>query len=280
MLRVQKIAVVSINPEALPGPNTSNRAGQMISQMLSDNVVVTMAPGKPQTAATAEEASRLAGFKVLVLSAPSDTPQFRIEGEQAFHMTLNRDRIQSIIDDAGRPDLQLPASLDGATIAVHIPKLVMARYGCPNLENREEQAGNPPAPGELSSHHRSSAVVDEKCVVLAQVPSPTVGVPRDLDISQLAEAALQLAGMTAPEAHAFCQTVDWTSTLVLPLPRQLSWYETVDVNGVEGTLIDNPPGARHRGPGYTLLWVKNGVIYSLVGWGSSSEAVPLAESLN
>jgi len=32
-------------------------------------------------------------------------------------------------------------------------------------------------------------------------------------------------------------------------------------------------------PGYSLLWVKNGIIYSLDGFGSTDQAVPLAESL-
>jgi len=37
--------------------------------------------------------------------------------------------------------------------------------------------------------------------------------------------------------------------------------------------------AGRRGPGYTLIWVKNGIDYSLVGFGDSSEAIDLASSL-
>ena len=34
-----------------------------------------------------------------------------------------------------------------------------------------------------------------------------------------------------------------------------------------------------RGPGYTLIWVKNGIAYSLTGFGESNQAVALADSL-
>jgi hypothetical protein len=37
--------------------------------------------------------------------------------------------------------------------------------------------------------------------------------------------------------------------------------------------------AGRRGPGYTLIWAKNGMVYSLVGFGDSGEAVALADSL-
>jgi hypothetical protein len=39
-------------------------------------------------------------------------------------------------------------------------------------------------------------------------------------------------------------------------------------------------GSGRRGPDYVLVWVKNGIIYGLVGHGDSSNAVALANSLN
>ena len=105
-----------------------------------------------------------------------------------------------------------------------------------------------------------------------------MSVPPDLNIAQVAEAGLQLAGMSADAAHAFCQTVDWTSTLVIPIPRDATSYQTVEVDGVQGTFINRPQWGR-RPAGYNLLWVKNGVIHSLVGRGESATAVALADSL-
>ena len=181
-------------------------------------------------------------------------------------MTLNRDRLQGILDEFGRSDLQLPSSIDGALVAVHIPKAVAAVYGqCP--QPGKNNAQKPPSVADLAG-----------CVMLAEVPSPTVSVPPELNVQQLATLALEAAGMSAQDAQAFCETVDWTSTLVVPIPRDAGSYETTSVDGVQGTLI-TLRGWAHGMPGYSLLWVKSGIIYSLTGFGSADQAVRLADSL-
>jgi hypothetical protein len=123
---------------------------------------------------------------------------------------------------------------------------------------------------------RMANIKDTNCTYLIQAPSPTVSVPPDLNMSDIAEAALELAGMSPAEAQSFCQTVDWSSTLVVPIPRNSSSYETVKVDGVEGTLITETLSQGNR---YSLLWIKNGVIHSLAGHGSPSDALSLAASL-
>ena len=265
MLRVQKIAVVSIDTQALQGLQAGSEPGKMIGQFISDNIVVTMR-SEPQNAADASQADQLAGFPVRLLTARSDAPKITVQGEGGFQMTLNRERLQGILDEFGRTDLQLPSSIDGALVAVHIPKAVMAVYGqCPQPEKANSQ--NPPKASDLVG-----------CLMLAQVPSPTVSVPPELNIQQLATLALQAAGMSEQDAQAFCETVDWTSTLVIPIPRDAGSYETTNVDGVQGTLI-TLRGWSHGMPGYSLLWVKGGIIYSLTGFGSAEQAVPLADSL-
>jgi hypothetical protein len=242
--------------------------------MISDKVVVTT-DEKPQSATTAEAASQLAGFEVQLISARGDSPQFKVEGAHAFHMTIDRTRLQEIIDQSGRSDLILPANLDGAVVAVQIPRSVELKYGnCPGSEGNEN--------ADLDAVATSRQVsAKEDCVFLVETPSPEVNVPSDLNLQQLAETALELGGMTPGQARKFCQTVDWKSTLVLPIPRFVQSYDQVEVNGVQGTLIQ-APGNRGRGgkPGYVLIWVKNGMIYCLGGSGDSSKAVELASTLN
>jgi hypothetical protein len=123
---------------------------------------------------------------------------------------------------------------------------------------------------------RMASMNNTNCTYLVQAPSPTVSVPPELKMAEIAEAALQLAGMSPSEAHSFCQTVDWSSTMVVPIPRNTSSYETVSVDGVEGTLITEKLPQENR---YSLLWIKNGVIHSLAGHGNSSDALTLAASL-
>jgi hypothetical protein len=267
MLRVQKIAVVPIDLPVNPGPNTLTT----IRRLISDRIVVTLSPGKPQIVTSATQASQLAGFPVRVLHGRSDAPQFAVMGEQAFVMTLERARLQQIVDDLGRSDLQIPDSVDGKTLAVHIPKGVFARYG--NCSAR--RPGENPAQGPPSFPAKKAP----SCLVFAQIPSPIVSVPPDLNVSQLAELGLEAAGMSPQEAEAFCQTVDWTSTLVIPIPEQASNYEKEAVDGAEGTLISHT-SSDGRFTHYTLVWVKKGVIYSIIGSGDPGNAIALANSLD
>lgn len=267
MLRVQKIAVVQIDTQAFPGLAPGGQMAKTLGRFLSDNIVVTMDPGKPQPVASAELAAQSVGFPVRLPSIVSSAPALSVGGELAFQMTVNRDRVEGLLQDLGRTDLNLPESLDGALIAVHVSKGVFAQYGDCSLR---EQRG-PLTPQQMTQL--------ASCISLVQVPSPTVSVPPDLNIAQLAQLGLQFAGMSPQDAQAFCQTVDWTSTLVVPVPSRDATYMTVPVDGVEGTLISVPQMGNRRAPAYNLLWIKNGILYALMGYGSSSHAEPLANSL-
>jgi hypothetical protein len=193
-------------------------------------------------------------------------------------MTVNRDRVETLLDEVGRSDIRIPESANGALVAVHIPNIVFSMYGdCP--VRRRSGETNPQSRAEELAERKMERMADTKntnCTYLVQAPSPTVSVPPELNMSEIAEAALELAGMSPAEAHSFCQTVDWSSTLVVPIPRNSSSYENVSVDGVEGTLITETLSQGNR---YSLLWIKNGVIHSLMGHGSSSDALTLAASL-
>ncbi len=279
MLRVQKIAVVSIDPSTLmSGSEPDSRPYKLINQFFADNVVVTMDPGKPEIVPTVAKAAQFAGYPVRTIGSLGAPQRVEVNGETAFQMTVNRDRLETLLDEVGRSDIQIPESANGALVAVHIPKVVFSMYGdCP-VRRRS---------GNLDSHSRQEELAERKmermaetknanCTYFVQAPSPTVSLPSELKMSEIVEAALELTGMSPSEAHSFCQTVDWSSTLVVPIPRNSSSSENVSVDGVEGTLITETQSHGNR---YSLLWIKNGVIYSLMGHGSSSDALTLAASL-
>ena len=116
------------------------------------------------------------------------------------------------------------------------------------------------------------------CVALIEAPVPHVDMPADLNIQQLAEIGFQLTRMSPTQARELAQTIDWKSTLVLPIPRRAGTFSQVTVAGTQATLITNNGG--RRGPDYVLIWVKNGIIYGLVGHGDASEAVAFGNSLS
>ena len=162
-------------------------------------------------------------------------------------------------------DIEIPPALNGAQVLVNVPAGVQARYGeCPSEER----------------WHEGTPARFDNCVMVMEVPVPTVVTTPELDLRSVAEFGLQLSGMSANQAHLFSQTVDWTSTLAIPVPRNASSYDSVTVDGVKGLLIAGLAD-RHANlpPAYGLLWVKNGVMYSVAGFGDSGMALPLAASL-
>jgi len=265
-LRMQKVQAVNVDLSSFVGPNANRSLQQMFSQMISDKVTVTVNENE-QDAPDAAAASQMARFQVKLIGARKDTPQLTVAGEHAFNLTVDRARLQAIFNEAGRPDLVLPQSIDGAAVAVRLPRTVRAQYGsCP---------GPPSAAANIATPTPSSTQYSD-CVILNEGPSPEVSIPAGLDPAQLGQIGLELAGMSPNQAHDFLQTVNWKTILGLPVPRSMRSYEAVEVGGVQATLLNT---AGRRGPTYTLIWVNNGMAYSLTGYGNSGNAAALAESI-
>jgi hypothetical protein len=267
LFRVEQIQVLPIDTTQLSYLTDESTLVKQISQLFAESVTVTKEPGKPVVTTSTAEASQLAGFPVRLLGAADGEPVIRVHDGPAFEVVLSRERIQAFLDGAGRSDLVLPASIDGAKISVDIPTEATAAYGeCPT-EADVEASG--PDGFELT----------RSCVLLSQVPSPIVTAPPDLDVAALAELGLQFTGMTAEEARAYSENVDWTTTLVIPIPRNVSSSRQVSVDGVTGTLITRgiDDGVRQR---YMLVWVKTGIIHALSGFGTASDAQALANSIH
>jgi hypothetical protein len=194
--------------------------------------------------------------------------QINVTSGAAFSLNLNRTKAQALLDEAGRSDLVLPASVDGARIGVDIPASVSVAFGtCPK-------------PGSGVSGNTEQSTTQRRypdCVILAQIPSPSVNAPADLDIEALARVGLEFTGMSAADAAAFTSTVDWTSTLLVPIPREGARHEQVSVDGVTGTLIRRSSDEAAQ---YALLWVKDGILYAISGLGTNSQqAVDMAKAL-
>ncbi|MGH9533267.1 MAG: hypothetical protein ACRD2E_00240 [Terriglobales bacterium] len=255
VLRIHQVTVVAVNPPEL-SPASERQVGVLLRQMIAQRVTVTIPAVPPRLAASGAEASQWAGFAVrLPLGVPAPA-QIAVLGQQAFQMTLDAQRLDSVLAAAGRPDLQIPPADTGALVAVNIPASVRAAYGTCGAQPR--------------------AVAG--CTLLRELPSPIISVPPSLNLETLAQIGLQAAGMSADEAAAFCRTVNWRSTLVLPIPEAQSTYTQIPVDGVQGILVRFAP--RGRWPrSYALSWVRDGVIFSVRGQGPAAAGVALAQAM-
>jgi hypothetical protein len=259
LFRVQKIAAVPFNPANLP----ANFDGESIVQLISDDVKAEKL-GEYQEVATAEEASALAGFPIRLPTGLEGQSELSVQPGMRLSMTVDLPRIRAILEEMGQSGIQLPDSLDGAAVSAELLTSVTAVYG--NCRYNPDAGEDPDAPRPQKFG----------CTTLVQAPSPTIDAPEGLDIAQIGKAYLQLIGMSAEEAESFSQSIDWATTLVIPVPGYAE-YQDVIVDGVSGVmLLENP---EYVGTPYLVLWVKNGMVYALNGYGGSAEALRIANSL-
>jgi hypothetical protein len=266
-LRIPKPQAVSIDMSAFSGANGNRTLQQMISQMVSSKTNVTEDEADA-SAPDKDAATKMSGFSVLLPATRKDPPKITIQGGHAVNMTVDRAKLQTIFDEAGRHDLVLPANLDGAQVTLKTPRSVRAQYGnCPVPPSTiSGQINGPPPPSADNSD----------CLIVTEGPTSVVNSPAGLDIQQLVEIGMQLSGMSPNQSQQFLKTVDWKSTLSLAMPRFMRSFEIVQINGAPGVLVNT---LGRRGPTYMLIWVRDGMAYSLTGYASASDATALANSL-
>jgi hypothetical protein len=226
---------------------------------------MTQKPGKPLFAAGAADASQKAGFTVR-LPKNAASSALSVHNAAAFNFTVDRTKAQALLNEAGRTDLVLPQDIDGSVISVTVPASVQADYGtCPD----------PSGADSIKSGSAGRKYAD--CIILSEIPSPSVNAPANVNVAQLAQIGLEFTGMSPEQAAAFTRTVDWTSTLVVPIPKNAATYQQLSVDGVTGSLIQRPSD---DAPEFVLLWVKDGIVYSIGGLGANSpQAIDMANSL-
>ena len=119
----------------------------------------------------------------------------------------------------GRADIQLPEELNGTTVEVNFPASVTAIYG---------QCKAP-----LDLDEQKPEIINLGCTGPGADAQPIVTAPPGIDITQIGEAFLQLLGLSREEAAEFSQQVDWSSTLIIPIPRSgdISYISTAGGSG-------------------------------------------------
>jgi len=268
LFRVQQVTVIPVDFTGVEQLTGNDALGSQLSAMISSSMDMTQKPGDPQPAADVDQASQMTGFTVRTPEGMTPS-QLYVTNETAFTITVDREKAQALLDEAGRSDLVLPDSIDGAEISVEIPASVSVAYGtCPKPEADASGSDNGQIPGRRYPD----------CVILAEIPSPMVNAPAYVDVAQLAQIGLEFTGMSSEQAAAYTSSVDWTSTLVVPIPKNAATYEQVTVDGVSGTLIQRPAD---DAPQYALIWVKDGIVYAISGLGTNSQqAIEMANSLH
>jgi hypothetical protein len=156
------------------------------------------------------------------------------------------------------PDL-LPESIDGQPFDFTLPPSVMMAF---DVEESDEP-------------------ID---FMLMQVPSPTTDGPSDVDMQALGQAMLQVLGMSPEEAARLSESIDWTTTLVLPITPDISSVQEISVDGTTGLMFDSGwmegDGENDWSRSMSLLWQKNGMVTLVVShYGDTYRLLDFAATL-
>jgi hypothetical protein len=218
--------------------------------LLSEHVQV-MGDAPPTPVSSAEDASAAAGYEVRVPAwLPDDATlvEAGVTGARVVRVTADTVRLQSVMDTLGITDLEVPPGLHGQTLAVDVPPVVMLRYRHGTLHTR-----------------------------FLQAPSPAVALPGGVELAALGEIGLRILGLAPEEARQLAHSIDWASTLLVPLPPTAQSFRRLDVNGHPAVAIQHQPP--DQSPTNMILWSDGDRVFALMSLLNMSQVVQMALSV-
>jgi len=282
VFRVRKFAIVQVNPDEAQ----LEQVGRALEEKLFVHEPEVIADEPMVEVGSIEEASALAGFQARMprylpgSGAPEDWPatEIQVKGRSEFAFQATREALVFLVELAGMDPDRVAEGWDEATIRVIVPAAV-------GISNGRFQIG--------------------------QVLDPTVEYPEGLDPSLVGEAGLRLFGLSPQEARRISEHIDWTNTVVLPIPSDVAEFQELQIAGEDAILLKpryrpyQPEPVQVDGQGrpvvsqegedqvlvgteasesltgneYTLLWEKDGVLYFIVGRSGIETLVQIAESM-
>jgi hypothetical protein len=228
------------------------------TMMVFDKQETLKDPGKPVEYPSADLAGAAAGLPGL--RKPTSLPsglvfdKAAVTGQGAARLTLHADRLQHVLDALGITDVRVPSGLDGQSITVHMPASVMQLY---------------------ASGKRRLSIIEGT--------SPEVALPPGADLQQLGEIGLRVLGLDAVEARRIAGSIDWRSTLLVPVPTTAASFRQVDVNGHKGLFIRMEGDGTSESPkdrrGAMVMWTDGERVLAVQSNLPNEDVLEVAQSL-
>lgn len=210
IFRVQKVVFVPISRDRM---QQLDQLDFDKSSLFVGEPRVLNAPAEPRAVSTSVEAAALVGFNVAqpsALPAPATTTKVMVQDRQTVEAQVNVQGARELLQLMGITDISLPDALGSAPIHADVAPTVLSSYSGPGYE-----------------------------VKLIQGRSPNVTLPPGVDLAQLGKAALRLLGLTTAQAEAMSSQIDWSSTLLFPIPTDVSQLSQITINGNTGMLVNS-----------------------------------------
>jgi len=253
LFRVRNFAAVPVDAERIRALEEKDID---IRKLLADRVETVKEPNPPREYPSVDAAGAAAGLDV---REPAELPKgfafekVEVRGDGAARVTIDAERLRSVLETLDLRDVRVPDGIDGRVVEVRVPPIVVQSF-------KRGEKGR---------------------VELIQARSPEVSLPAGIDLAQLGEIGLRIVGLSADEARRFSRTIDWGSTLLVPVPSKAGSFVEVEVRGTRGLLVTKN---RHEGPasgreGSVLLWSEGDRVYGICGNLESVNLIQMANSL-
>jgi hypothetical protein len=219
-------------------------------------------PAQPRAVASASEAGSLAGFDVqspshLPAGAQSKSIEVVAPGP-AVRVEFDPAKIESQLAAAGITGVRLPPMRAGM-VRAEVSSIVTQEFTLP-------WSGAPERAPSLR---------------IVQATSPAVTRPPGADPKALGETYLKILGVPEEDASRLAARIDWTGTLLIPMPVGLGTFREIEVGGEPGLYMEQtgPEDAQRRAS--VVLWQHGGVIRAVIGDRvAPSEMLQIAESMH
>ncbi len=248
IFRVKRFAAVAVPPNQADMEQLEASLEQALEayepQVIVDEPVVDVS--------SIAEASELAGFQVRMPGyLPFDgSPTIQVKGRTELASTIDRDALAMLLQTAGMDASAVPADWPGGEVRAIAPATVSIEAGA------------------------------EQVVSILQVWNAEIQYPAGIEPSLVGEAALRLLGLPAAQAQRFSRSIDWTSTLLLPVPSRLASFQETVVAGQQAILlIAGDPARGEPGEAHVLLWEKDDVLYAVIARTNLEALTRTAESM-
>lgn len=246
VFRVRRFVVVQISPDQAQ----LEQVGRALEDKLFVGQPEVVADEAPVVVASVEEARRMAGFDVRMPRVPppgGGSPRIEVKGRTEYVFRFKREGLALLLEMAGMDPRLIPAGFSEGALRVSAPAAAYIRDG--GME-------------------------------LVQVYNPSITYPDGIDPRIIGQAALRLMGVPPEDARRISERLDWSTTLLLPVPRDLAEFREVSIAGAEAVLLRplRPQGGSN--PGQALLWQKGDVVCMLTTTTTNAERiVQMAESM-
>ena len=251
VFRVQSVVFVPIDSERMAELENLDFDKEML--FIAEPEAINE-PEEPQQVETIAEATDAAGFAAAeptdLPSSPTETELF-VTGEGSYQFQVDVEAARQLLTLTGVTDIEVPDALGDEPIKADVAPSVMSQYT-----------------GQYTG--------DDYEITLAQGISPDVTLPDGVNLAELGEAALRLLGMEASQAQTLSESIDWSTTLVFPIPTDVDQVRQITIDGADGLLI----GEQGYG-NWSLYWQDGERFYVMNFDGNFSEldVISIAESV-